>query len=184
VKINWHENPLKSTVVLDENEKEIFIEKARIKELKDAAMSASFHLKDAEGKFYSPERAHSFLQHALDEEGVKERSLDMIKELETGYHCGDCTCVASGCERCLAENVLGFGTLDDLSQRGGYILDMVYGSEEDVTLEQALHKLEIEISDALEQGRSEDHADTVEVYKWLLIYKMEKLGRGISPLRT
>lgn len=183
MKINWHENPLKSTIVLDDKEKEIFIEKARIKELKDAAMSAAFHLNAEKGKFYSPERALALLKHALDDEGVKERSLDMIKELETGYHCGDCTCVASGCERCLAENILGVGTLDDLDQRGGYILDMTYGAGEDVDLEQALHKLEIEIGSALEFGRADDHADAVKVYKWLLIYKTEKLGRGIRPLR-
>jgi hypothetical protein len=182
LKINWHENPLKTTVVLDEIEKKIFGEKARIRELKSAAQYAALHLRDKNDKFYDPDRALSYLQRVLDEDGLKERTSDKLIELENGFHCGDCTCVATSCEKCFAEDILEIDTLDGLSQRSAHKLDVLYGREDAIGMDDVLGALEVEIAEALESARLDDHAESVEVYKWLLRYKTEKLECRNRPL--
>ncbi len=182
MKINWHENPLKTSISLDELEKNIFAEKAKIRELKSAAQYASLHLRDKSDKFYDPDRAHSLLQFALDEDALAERIEDMLGELESGFHCGDCTCVATSCEKCLAEEILEINTLDGLKQHGGHQIDVLFGRQGSVGIEQVLAALETEIAEALDQDRHEDHRDSVEVYRWLLRYKTEKLGFVLRPL--
>lgn len=182
MKINWHENPLKTSVVLDEIEKKIFAEKAKIRELKSAAQSAALHLRDKSEKLYDPDRARSYLQHALDEDGLKERANDMLVELESGFHCGDCTCVATSCEKCFAEDILEINTLEGLSQHSAHKLDVLYGREDAVGIEEVLGALEVEVAEALEDAREEEHAEAVKVYEWLLRYKTEKLGYRIRPL--
>lgn len=182
LKIDWQENPLKTSIILDELEKSIFAEKAKIRELKSAAQYASLHLRDKSDKFYDPGRAHSLLQFALDEDALAERTRDMLMELESGFHCGDCTCVATSCEKCLAEEILEINTLDGLKQDGGQQIDALFGREGAVGIEQVLAALEIQIAEALDHGRHEDHRDSVEVYGWLLRYKTEKLGFVLRPL--
>lgn len=182
MKINWSENPLKTSIFLDELEKNIFAEKAKIRELKSAAQYASLHLRDRSDKFYDPDRAHSLLQFALDEGALAERTKDMLAELEGGFHCGDCTCVPTSCEKCLAEEILEINTLDGLKQHIGHQIDALFGREDSLGMEQVLAALEIEIAEALDQDRHEDHRVSVEVYQWLLSYKTERLGFVVRPL--
>jgi hypothetical protein len=182
LKINWHENPLKTSVILDEAEKKIFAEKLKVRELKSAAQYAALHLRDKDDKFYDPDRAHSLLQFALDEEGLAGRTNYMLVELESGFHCGDCTCVATSCEKCFAEEILEINTLEGLSQSGGHQIDVLYGREGVVGIEQVLAAIEIEIAEALDENRQEHHRDAVAVYEWLLRYKIERLGFVLRPL--
>ena len=182
LKIDWHENPLKTTVVLEEIEKKIFAERLKVRELKSAAQYASLHLRDKSDKFYDPDRARSLLQFALDEDAQAERTKDLLLELEFGFHCGDCTCVATGCEKCFAEEILEINTLDGLNQRGGHHIDVLYGRDGEVSNEQVLANLKIEMREALDDGRQDDHRDAVAVYEWLKRYKTEKLGVVLRPL--
>lgn len=132
MEIIWNENPLRTTVKLTDQEREIFLLKARIRDFEDCTRMAVFYLdaKAQEKGRFSPERAISYLNHARrDKEPDEDGGLEMLKAVESGYHCGDCTCVATTCDKCLGEDMLGINTIKGLKKHQAVKIEGAFGRD-------------------------------------------------------
>lgn len=133
MKITYSENPLKTTVELDEQDKQVFWLKIKIEELQNRLFSTHFNLTvehhldiDRAKKNCNPE---DYIQEDNEEKVAVDKRVDMLFECFTnelmGEHCGDCTCVPCSCLKCRAEDILGINTLGtfpdkhELHQVGG-----------------------------------------------------------------
>lgn len=130
MQIHWHHNPLRTTIHLNDVEKEIFKLKVKIEEFEEAVGMASVYLEKREnGKFYDPAKAYHYLENARhDDLGDREYKL-LLNELENGEHWGDCTCEPASCPRCRAEEVLGIDTLKGLSKHGARKISGMFSDE-------------------------------------------------------
>lgn len=123
MKITYAENPLLTTVELDDHEKQLFRYKLMVKELIDNHLfTAHFYLTQPD--MLDVERAKQAVDpdyYLGDEDGDDtagsklEKRVDSLlehylEELQSS-HCGDCTCVAMSCSKCHAEGILGIDTL-------------------------------------------------------------------------
>nr|WP_250807510.1 hypothetical protein [Neorhizobium tomejilense] len=167
--IRWNKNPIRTTVELSDGEKEVFLLKARLRECEDTIRSALFHLDGTRkhGKYFNVERAVAFLTHPLSKKQPDEDSaLEMLASLECGFHCGDCTCVASPCERCFAEDILGIDTIKGLRQHEALMIDSAFGKDGERSIDEAL---------AVLAARARKTGNEVQgAHDWLFAYKAEK----------
>ncbi len=183
--IRWHKNPIRTTIELTESEKEAFRLKVRLWEYEEAVRTALFLLDDERknGKFYDPKRALSALEHAL--EPKEHLADDYLRELESGFHCGDCTCVAMSCSRCHAESILGVDTLEGLGKHAARKIDGAFGENSEKSIDEALESLsdyQPTRSGAwldLPEAEFEKHVprwqqEAKAAHGWLLNYKREK----------
>lgn len=153
MKIIYNQNPLKSVVELDENDKKLFWHKIKIEELVELISTADFYLED--GDFFDLNAARSELSFsrvfAIDEEVNK--MMECYIEALQGEHIGDCTCFAAGCVKCHAEGLLGITTIPNMSKHVGHWINHAF--QENETLHEA-----IEFLRPLNQ----------EAYEWLVEY--------------
>ena len=155
MKIHWAQNPLQTTVELDDHDKEILRLKANVEVLEEHLSEASFHLD--EGKWFDLAKAHAAIDLHYDKEAVQESITQRvgwyIPELERGIHCGDCTCVPASCSKCHAESVLGIDTIKGVGKHaltkieGCFLKPQIEkgkwaGYDLDVTIHDAIRKLE------------------------------------------
>lgn len=130
MKITYNENPLKTTVELDDHDKQVFWLKIKIEELQDRLFDVHFNLQPDD--YYDLDRARTYcdpvnyIQEDDAEKVAVDKRVDRLLESFTkelmGEHCGDCTRVACSCLKCRAEDILGVNTLaglGELSQIGG-----------------------------------------------------------------
>jgi hypothetical protein len=191
--IEWHQNPLKTTIKLTPDERTIFLLKAKIKDFEDAARMAAFYL-DEKGKKkgrYNPKKALSWLRGRLDnksDENDPEESMGaaMLQAVECKEHIGDCVCVPTTCDKCLGEDLLGINTIEGLSQRGRAILRGVYGMDGERKIDEVIDLLKnyqpwttAEINsinaEKIESYAAKSRAEAQEAHEWLLHYKATKL---------
>lgn len=119
MKIIYNENPLRTSVELDEHDREVFRLKLKVEELQNMLFDAHFNL--TEGDYFNLERARQavdpekYIQEDNQEKVYVDKRVDSIFEtcIEelAGIHSGDCTCVPCSCMKCFAENILGIDTL-------------------------------------------------------------------------
>lgn len=133
MKITYNENPLKTTVELDEQDKQVFWLKIKVKELEDRLFSTHFSL-TSENHFdldQAKKDCHPD-DYIQEDDGVRvtvDKRADQMLEAYTkelvGEHCGDCVCAPCSCLKCRAEDILGINTLGtfpgnhELHQVGG-----------------------------------------------------------------
>jgi hypothetical protein len=147
MKINWHKNPLKTTIQLEDHDKEVFRLKVKIYEMEEAVCDAAFHLDNvSEPDYYDPGKAFNELKRVIpsddpDHDFSASRYQSMLNELETGFHCGDCTCVPASCYRCLAESVLGIDTIDGLRKHAAARVNGAFGKDGERSLDEAIASL-------------------------------------------
>jgi hypothetical protein len=192
--IEWHQNPLKTTVKLTPDERTIFLLKAKVKDYEETARMAAFYL-DEKGKEkgrYSPEKALSWLRARLDDksdENDPEESggAAMLQAIECQEHLGDCVCVATTCDKCMGEEILGINTIAGLSQHGRARLRGVYGKDGDRPIDEVIEALGnyrpsknghwATMADAIfEKHAAEWRAEAKEAHDWLVRYKVERLA--------
>lgn len=135
MKINWNENPLMTTVDLDEADKKRLWYETAIEQLQWTISHVEFSL--TEGKWFDLDRAR---KEVSDDyywyEGERENSpfYNRINEL-VGYfvealqgpHVGDCTCVAASCDKCHAEELLGINTIEGLGKHQAVKIHSAFG---------------------------------------------------------
>ena len=119
MKIIYNENPLRTVVELDENDRKIFWLKIKVEELQDKLFEVHFHLSPDE--FFDLDRARKeadpekYIQEDNQEKVAIDKRVDSIFEYLVadlqGIHSGDCTCVPASCMKCRAESILGIDTL-------------------------------------------------------------------------
>jgi hypothetical protein len=134
-------NPLRTRVILDETEKEVFRLKYKIEYLEDIICGIKYRLKEDPNKILScPNPAmngKTYYQLAKDEipsnfyekeftENIYETADYYISELENGYHCGDCTCIPCNCLKCYAEYILGIETIKGLGKHEASNIDSLF----------------------------------------------------------
>lgn len=149
MKIEWNENPLKTGVFLDDQEKEMVRLRIAIEELEHELYHVYFCLRDNEkgNPKRSNEEALRSLEHWVKQEddGIFTRVdglVEMcIEELEHGVHIGDCTCFACSCSKCYAERKAGIDTIEGLSKYSANEIESAFEGE-NVTISEALNRLQ------------------------------------------
>jgi hypothetical protein len=195
MKIVWNKNPLKSTVELSEAEKEAFRLKVRVSELEEAVGMAEAYLDQAgDSEYFSPEKAKACLDRVQQDGSELEMYLDLLRELEDGTHCGDCTCVPSSCLKCHAEGILGIETTKGLRQHAAHYISGAFGRDGERTIDEALDNLANHTPVRsggwldLPQDQFDANVETWKkqaksAHKWLLEYRDTKLRAAFTPSR-
>lgn len=191
--IDWKENPLATQVILTDREKEIYKLKVVLSEIRDTAYSAYFHLRtsEKEKKYYDPERAFKYLQRIVDSYGEdigEDSHFEVyLGELSNGYHCGDCTCFAATCMKCLAEDKLGVDTLEGLRPHSIVKIDSAFRADKNRTIDDViavLKRYEPSRGGSSEQVFNDNRDRWIKeaeaAHDWLVRYKEEKFLKGPS----
>jgi hypothetical protein len=118
MQINWHQNPLWTTISLTDEDKEVFRLKLKANELQEAVWTAILYL-DKSSDHYRPDEALELLSEFKGDEWGDEEFDYLVSVLENGSHMGDCTCVPASCVKCRAEGILGVDTIDGLGKHPG-----------------------------------------------------------------
>ncbi len=139
MKIAYNENPMMTTVELDEQETEVLWLKVKIDQLSWRIHGAHFYLTEREKyNHFDLDRARQECDpdYLYNDEGGKENSkidqrVDMITEEYIDClkqsHCGDCTCVAMSCDKCSAEVLLGIHTTKGLGSHQAVKIHSAFG---------------------------------------------------------
>lgn len=200
MKITYKENPLMTTVELDEFDKTLFWHKLKIEALEDRLFSTHFYLSE---EYFDLKRAQS--ESNADEHDTSEgrskfdKHIDKMCEYFIGelldIHIGDCTCCPSSCSKCHAEYLLGVDTIKGLRKHEANLIGSLFGSgptqpqrslDEVIALLEEMVKTPI-VYDESKVGKSwplEDRAayeyhiprwtqERVNALEWLKSYKAE-----------
>lgn len=189
MKINYHKNPLYTTIDIDEHEKQILWYKIKTNEMEDMLFSAHFHIQD--DKYFNLDDARRTLNpeyYCTDDKSGLDKRCDMLlgyflEELQS-KHAGDCTCIACSCDKCRVESLLGIDTIKGLGKHAAYKIDSAFGQDNERSLDEALEHLENynpikgvgwekssqeEFDKHIPRWKSEAKV----AYEWLLNYKKE-----------
>lgn len=186
MKILWNENPMRSSVELNDDDKKLLKAKIMIEILTEFCYDIKFGSED-QASLERQERTIKAIKNFDVEQ--KEKRADEHYEYAiaalSSTHCGDCTCVAASCEKCWAEDLLGINTIEGLSQHAGrYILG---GFSNDRSIDEVLDDLknwEAGPREGAWMKYSQKDYDKLckswksqsdSAYKWLLNYKETKL---------
>lgn len=194
MRIVYGENPLWTSVLLNEFEKKELWYRVKIAEMEDVLFSAQFHLE--EGQYFDLDRARHKLKPdywCVDEgQSNLDKRVDILiwhymSALKDEPHVGDCTCVASSCVKCAAEVLLGIDTLKigdgpSLSKYAAAKIEAVYRDNPLFTCEEAIAYMESHFPVVKEEW----HRDYIEKWKvdhqvaidWLKEYMGECRDRG------
>lgn len=182
MKIIYNENPMLTTIELDDKEKEILWLKIKVDYLRDSLLSAHFSLE--EGEFFNLDRARNEVNvdwMGDDEKEGKSRCdvlIDKIFEEHmrdlSGPHIGDCICVPCSCGKCYAESLLEIDTIKGLRKHPGHHVDSSFDKGKR-SIHEAITYLEHHKPKASWKGW-EDHvprweAEQKEALEWLKAYR-------------
>jgi hypothetical protein len=187
MEIIWAQNPLRSKIILTEEEKKILWHKIKIEIMEDRLYSAHFDLE--EGAFFSLEKARKEVDIEFLED-VPDGISRIDKQTNTMYnhylgnledvHIGDCTCCPSSCMKCHVEGLIGIDTIQGLGKFPGNNVESTFNKlGKDATCEQAIKYLK----DNPVKATKDWHVPHIERWKkeqadaiaWLEKYKKEKL---------
>lgn len=144
MKIIWNQNPLKTTIKLDGQEKELFRLRVIASELEENVGSAAFYLQNSdEHEYFKPEEAYRHLGYATDLDLGQENYVFYLSQLETGTHIGDCTCMPVSCSKCHAEYILGVDTIVGLGKHSAHKISGAFSAEETRTIHDVIEQLRI-----------------------------------------
>lgn len=119
MRIIYNENPLRTVVELDAQDREVLWLKVKVEELQDKLFDVHFHLTEPQyfnvttaQKAADPEK---YIKEDDQEKTPLDERVDMMFEYYVkslaDTHVGDCTKVACSCLKCRAEGILGVDTL-------------------------------------------------------------------------
>lgn len=150
MKINWHQNPFKTKIEIDDRDKERILLAHQNEEYSNILCDLNLELN---GKYNR--------QALTDLEVIKEKvgawgeicnlkvDSDEIKAyfyyLDT-EHLGDCVCVPCTCMRCWVESMLGIDTLNGLGKHEASNVQGAFGKDGERTIDEALEELKIPYS--------------------------------------
>ena len=192
MKIDYHQNPLRSQVFLDETEKKLL--KANIKNemLLEALAAVWYEFRKTEPpSLIKIKEEVSFFDD--DEDGVLSTRVDdlydvYIKELEESYmHIGDCTCVPATCYKCLAEEHAGVDTIEGLGKYLASKIDRAF-KDSSTSIDEAIDFLSKPISEEpnteyinhpemYRTHRPRWEQERVSALKWLVNYKIKHFSK-------
>ena len=130
MEIRWAPNPLKTAVVLNDNDRAWFRERLMCEELRSRICDAYFELTSTPGTPITSTQLEKVLRaldlnYALGDSGEIDETIDrrlaLYEAALSGEHNGDCVSEASTCTKCCAEEVLGVDTIQGLGREAVYI---------------------------------------------------------------
>jgi len=190
MKIKYNQNPLRTEVILTEEEERELWYKIKISHLENSINYALMYLNEGSNKF-SIEKAKDKLSY-IDQ--YAHEHLDLVIKSLKHMHIGDCVCVPSLCAKCHSEHLLGIDTLYGLGKHEAEHILIAFGvlddnCEQDKTIDEALEYLSnciktdynsppTNISDTWEQDEVEEDTEYLKyevknAYEWLLEYKQK-----------
>lgn len=166
MRIEYHQNPLRSQVFLDEKDKELFRLKIEQEVLFEALYGVHYHL----SKNDSPDIERAKREASLVGDDGYSKYIDELLEAYTQDllhgHMGDCTCVPCSCSKCHAEYILGIDTIEGLGKHLAYKIDSAFRREDGSSrnINEAIDHLAIPLS----EEPNEHYKNHPEVYKQYL----------------
>ena len=130
--IEWAENPLASKIILGDEGRL----RMRLGIAKDAVYTllAACNLAKQHQEFHWLDQADEI---GKDVDAYIDKYMQWCEPALQSIHCGDCTCVPAMCEKCFAEQMLGFYTTEGLGKHEGHVLQSAF-STETTTIEEAI----------------------------------------------
>ena len=178
MQINWNQNPLRTQVILDDNDKEKLFLRLKIDHL--LGVSRLTRLKLVKGNV---EEALRTLKHINPSNCDLEEKVSSLIDTLLDIHCGDCTCVATSCEKCYAEDLLRIDTIKGLRKYSGYILDGMFKKHPHISdvlndlkepiVYEKTHKWKIFSNEQFEKFSRGWADDRKATFKWLEQYKSQ-----------
>lgn len=165
MRIEYHQNPLRTKVFLDEKDKDLFLLKIEQEVLFEALYSVHYHLSKRE----TPDIERAKMEASLVDTGYSNYIADLLdaytQDLLQG-HIGDCTCVPCSCSKCHAEHILGIDTIEGLGKHLAYKIDSAFSREDGSprTIDEAIEQLDIPLS----ENPNEHYKKHPEMYKQYL----------------
>lgn len=138
MKITWNQNPLCTTIELDEHEKRELWHTIRFNEMSEMLFSVHYELTKGEGADIERALKEVAPSYYLNEEDDQKTPLEVrvdmllahyLEEL-MGAHSGDCTCFACSCSKCHAEMILGINTIKGLGKHEGHRISSTFSYKE------------------------------------------------------
>jgi hypothetical protein len=136
MKINWNQNPLKTTVDLDDRDRKLILINLQRQELVEIFCSLDNWLQRKTKKNEEPtlEKVHKEIAKwskiygmTIDHEEVKAYE----QSLQQG-HGGDCTCWPMTCDKCMAEEALGIDTIKGLGKHSAHKIMSAFNQTNDI----------------------------------------------------
>lgn len=167
MKIIYDQNPLKTKIFLDDNEKFKFLHNI-LKNL----MTWNTNLNQIEDI----------------EKRMNDDFETLILELENGIHSGDCTCIPMSCLKCEAEGYAEVNTLQNLTKNmASHLVDAFFPNDCENNIDQAIEYLKIPIPEkpnkvwennpwGWSNNRVRWNIERTNALNWLLDYKNSHFG--------
>jgi hypothetical protein len=189
MKINWNENPLNSTVEIDDSDREKILLYIQNESYSDILCDLNLWLNREIRKEDEP--TIEKIQEKIRPWGeicnmdISHEEVKAYEEYLQMSHGGDCTCWPMTCVKCLAEDALGISTIKGLGKHSASKIMGAFG--ENGTIDQAIERLEQKPSyqktEAWKSFTQEDYEKHIPRWenereaaiKWLKAYK-EKHG--------
>lgn len=196
MKINWHKNPLCTTVELNEQDKRELRWKIRAAELLELLEEAHVYLQDGPQFDLTKARKAVSADYYLAEDGASklDERVDVllahfIGELSSN-HVGDCTCVSSSCSKCHAESLLGIDTIPGLEKHAAHKIAGAFGRQNEASLDEAIESLRtydpkapVDLESWSKVGGWEKHvprwkSEAAAAHAWLVDYRNRYFPSG------
>jgi hypothetical protein len=145
MEISWHQNPLRTTFRLSDQEKELFRLQVKASQLEEYVGSAAFHLNEEgeDSDYFDPAEALKQLGYATDSDIGDSDYHTFLFELEQGSHIGDCTCFPASCMKCHAEYIFGKSTIEGLGKHAAHKIYAAFSRDETATIHDVIERLSV-----------------------------------------
>jgi hypothetical protein len=147
MKINWHQNPLRTTIDLDEQDKERLLFAVQNEEYSQILCSLNLWLngrieKDVPHTIEEVQKRISGWGEICNMDVTHEDVQVLVEDLQHS-HGGDCTCFPMSCSKCRAEDYLGVSTIRGLGKHQANKIMGAFGKDGDRTIVEAIKILEV-----------------------------------------
>lgn len=144
MKIHWNENPLKSTVELNNRDREHILAHIQIEAYEEILCDLDLWLQQKIKTDDEPtlEKVHEKIRGwgEICNMTIEHEDVRAYEEYLQMSHGGDCTCIPCACVKCLAEEALGISTIEGL---GKHSASKIMGAfSDDRTIDEAIERLE------------------------------------------
>lgn len=146
MKINWQQNPFRTTVELDERDKQMILVSYQNDQYSDILCDLNMRLK---GDFSDPPLTDIEEIKKIADKWAEICNLEVDSPLIADcisyiddQHMGDCTCVPCSCIRCWVESWLGIDTLKGLGKHQAAKVLGAFGKDGNKTIDEAIASLE------------------------------------------
>ena len=144
MKINYHQNPLRSTVEIDNRDKERILLYIQNEYYTDILCELDLWLKQEIKKDDEPtlEKVHENIRNwgEICNMGIDYEEVKAYEEYLQMTHGGSCTCWPMTCAKCMAEEALGINTIEGLEKHSAHKIMGSFG--ENGTIDEAINRLE------------------------------------------